>query len=156
MRQSEREARIQGLASKLFGVAGEVLTVGTGSAAGQPALGWRAERRYQAALWRLSSDTASLRLGLAIVRSALLPGAAVLLVAPKRASLVAQLKAIFGGERAPRARLEPLCDALLLSGFLAPRVHDLVPGWLLVSAVLAPASDPLDAFFEQPSPPPSR
>ncbi|MDB4971738.1 MAG: hypothetical protein JWN48_79 [Myxococcaceae bacterium] len=151
MRQSELEARIQQLAGTLFKGAREVLTLGAGSAVGEPSASWAHPQRFDAALWRLSSDTSQVRAGLTILRGALTAGASVLLAAPRRAPAFHQLKAALSGEQAPRARLEPLCGALLLVGFLEPRVHDAVPGHLLVSAHLPSMLDPLDAFFAQPA-----
>jgi hypothetical protein len=151
MRQSEREARLSELANKLFGPAREVLNLGTGTAVGEPTSSWTPARRYQAASWRASSDTRRVREGLTILRAALVPGAPVLLVAPRRAPVIEQLRCALRGEQAPRASLEPLCDALLLAGFCSPRVHDAVPDHVVLSAALAAQSDPLDAFFEQPT-----
>ena len=155
MRQSEREARLGALCERLFAGA-ERLELGAGSAAGEPGPSWQPSRRYGAALWRLSSDTSGVRAGLAIVRRALTPGARLLLLAPRRAPLLRQLRGALGGEQAPRAHLEPLCEGLLLAGFHEPRVHELFADAWTVSGQLASAIDPLDAFFEQPASSPGR
>jgi hypothetical protein len=157
MRQSELAARLSRLAESVFRDARRVLALGVELTLGgrsvtqleEPAQTLTSAARYDAVLWRLSSDTSQVRAGLAVLRGALSPGAVVLLAAPRRAPAMSQLRSVLAGESSPRARLEPLCDALLLSGLLGPRVHQGLPGWLLVTAELARSVDPLDAFFEQ-------
>jgi hypothetical protein len=158
MRQSERDARIAAVAEARFGSARHVLAIGSSTQldgrertqVDSLASALTSPGRFDALLWQLASDTSAVRTGLAGLRAQLSPSAALLLIAPKRAPLFGQLRAALAGETPKRASLPPLCGALLRSGFLSPRVHDDVPGWLLVSARLAPAADPLDAFFEQP------
>jgi hypothetical protein len=165
MRRSERDAVVASsfgaVLGKARGAAAQAragLVVGSGLAApeGTTAVPDLAQasllgRRFSSVLWVLTSDLSALGTGLARVRGALLlPGGTLLLVAPKRAPALHQLRALLAGDSAPRASLTQLCNGLLLGGFLSPRVHDGLPGWLLVSAALAATPDPLDAFFQQP------
>ena len=166
MRRSEREAEVlsvfRGVLAGARGAAAEALTglaVGIGltppertTVVQELAQACALERRFSSVLWVLSSDMSVVRAGLARLRAfVLLPGGTLLLVARKRAPALQQLRALLDGASAPRARLEPLCNGVLLAGLLSPRVHEGVPGWLLVSAALSPTPDPLDAFFQQPA-----
>lgn len=164
MRRSELDPKLAQLAERLFVGAREVLAVGvqatlsehTVTVADDTAQLRSLPGRYRAALWRLGPDTSAARAGVLALRGALLPGAPLLLLAEKRPAALDQLRAVFSREPVPRASLESLCQALLLSGYAAPRVHDSLPGWLAVSATLPAARTALDVFFEQPAHPPSR
>lgn len=176
MRRSELDPRLVELATRLFVGARDVLAVSLyGSRAEAPNASTDAPlrglhvtraddteqlrsfpRRHDAALWRLGADTSVARAGTSAIRKVLLPGAPVLLAVEKRPPALDQLRAVFTREPLPRASLESLCEALLLSGFAAPRVHDVLPGWLLVSARLPATLCALDDFFEQPAHPNTR
>jgi hypothetical protein len=164
MRRSELDPKLVPLLGALFAGAQQVLAIGvTASLPGQDvsvvedvdsalSLGGA----FEAAVWRLSSDTSPVRTGLTVLRSVLAPGARLLLVADRRAPTLDQLRAVLARAPVPRARLESLCEAALLAGLTAPRVHDLGPRWLLLSTSLPHDRTPLDVFFEQPRGQPSR
>ena len=176
MRRSERDAALASVFRRvLAGACGAAAEAGIGLAIG---LGISAperasavpdlsqacalKRRFSSVLWVLSWDAASLGAheelrastvcaGLSrLRRDVLLPGATLLLVARKRAPALQQLRALLTGASVQRVHLQPLCNGVLSAGLLSPRVHDELPGWLLVSAALSPSPDALDAFFQQP------
>ena len=158
--RTELDARIQELARALFRAAREVLAVGASLElegcsvlhVDEPSHAVDARRSFDAALWLLAGAAqGSPCWGLSALRPLLRAEAPVLLAAPARAPAWAQLRALLARERAlPRPSLEALCDAVLLQGLCAPRVHAEVPGWFLVSATLPQRPSALDAFFEQP------
>jgi hypothetical protein len=160
MRRSELDPKIAQLAQTLFADAREVLAIGFDASLSErrvttiddPNEVFALGRPFEAALFRLSAaDTASARAALVAVRSVLGAGAPVLLAAEKRAPALDQLRAVFAREPVPRARLEALCEAALLSGLVAPRVHESASGWLLVAAHVPAIATALDGFFAQPA-----
>jgi len=164
MRRSELDPKLLPLVQTLFAAARQVLAIGVTATLPSHevtvvedvdsalALGGA----FDAGLWRLGSDTAQARAGLTSLRNALVPGAPLFLIADKRAPALDQLRAVLARGPLPRARLETLCEAALLAGLSAPRVHDVSPRWLLVSVELPSKHTSLDAFFEQPRGQPSR
>lgn len=167
MRRSELDAKLTGLALTLFAGARDVLLVGATASLGErevvvidePTQAGELARRFAALLYRLPADTtvARLRAGLVSLRPSLAAGAVVLLAAEKRAPVLDQLRAVLAREHVPRARLDSLCEAALLSGLVSPRLHEGVANhWLVVSAAVPAQPTQLDAFFAQPIGEPSR
>jgi len=168
MRRSELDPKLTELALRLFATAPAVLLVGVAAGLGEREVvvvdepaellagehGARHERRFAGLLYRLPADitVARLRAGLVALRPALADGAVVLLAAEKRAPALDQLRAVLAREPVPRARLDALCEAVLLSGLVMPRVYEgVAASWLLVSAAVPTQPLELDAFFAQPA-----
>ncbi|MEY4513461.1 MAG: hypothetical protein RLZZ450_5583 [Pseudomonadota bacterium] len=167
MRRSELDPKLSELAQRLFVGSRDVLAIGITGGLGdrdvfvvdEPAQALALRRQFGALLYRLPADVTAARLRAALValRPALVDGAVILLAADKRAPALDQLRAVFAREPLPRARLDALCEALLLSGLSAPRQHEEpTSGWLLVSAAVPAEPCALDAFFSQPATDPSR
>jgi len=167
MRRSELDPKLSELAQRLFESARDVLAVAITGALGdrdvfvvdEPSQALALRRQFGALLYRLPADITAQRLRAALVslRPALVDGAVILLAADKRAPALDQLRAVFAREPVPRARLDALCEAVLLSGLVLPRVHDEpASSWLLVSASLPADPCALDVFFSQPPGDPSR
>lgn len=164
MRRSELPAELTRLAEALLRDAPRVLVVGTPlrlSGAREvvhvaaPSALSEAEHgaAYDGALWTVEGDVYA-QLGL--LRRRLVCAAPILLLARKRPTTTALLRGLLSREPVPRTRLEPMCDALLLRGFVAPRVHAVHASWWVVSAQVPAYRDALDPFFEQPGPIPNR
>jgi hypothetical protein len=167
MRRSELDPKLSALAQRLFADARDVLLVGVSASLGErevvvvdePGQALVQARRFAALLYRLPADTTvtRLRAGLVALRPALADGAVVLLAAEKRAPALDQLRAVLAREPVPRARLDSLCEAVLLSGLGTPRVYEgVASSWLLLSAAVPVQPSELDAFFAQPARDPSR
>jgi hypothetical protein len=178
LRRSELDPKLSELAQRLFaagagaggtpvGPRDALLMIGFTGGLGdrdvfvvdEPTQALALRRKFGALVYRLPADIAAgqLRAALVSLRPALADGAVVLLAAEKRAPALDQLRAVFAHKPLPRARLAALCEAVLLSGLVAPRSHDEAAGsWLLVSAATPMYPSPLDAFFTQPAGDPSR
>lgn len=161
MRRSELDPALSELAQRLFASRADVLAIAVTGSLGdrdvfvvdEPAQALTLRRQFGALLYRLPADITAPRLRAALVslRPALVDGAVVLLAADKRAPALDQLRAVFAREPVPRARLDALCEAVLLAGWVMPRVHDEPSSsWLLVSAALPTEPSALDVFFTQP------
>jgi hypothetical protein len=106
---------------------------------------------HDGALWLAPSDPLALRAGIAALRTKLKPGAPLVLVARSRPPVMLQVRGLLGGPAPQLIRLEALCEALLGSGLLLPRVHPGTRAYHVLSASLPRDPCTLDAFFTQPS-----
>jgi hypothetical protein len=107
-----------------------------------------AGERFQAIGW---TTRGPLRTGLALLRPRLSDGGLLWVVLDDAPLLGAVSRALRLSPRADEALIEA-CEALLLTGYREPRVLIELRPRLVLAANKPQRADPLDAFFEQPSP----
>jgi len=162
MRPSELPRPLAALAERLLADARSVIASGCtlsapvwqGRVLDVSSLATRAiEARYDGAVVVEDADLSAV---LGLLRPVLRDGARLLVARRLARSPLAQLRDLVAPEPPPSRALAPLCDALLRRGLVAPRAHDVAPGWVAASAEMPSTRDALDTIFEQPTHPAHR
>jgi hypothetical protein len=102
---------------------------------------------YDGVIWRLERPFEE---GLGMLRPLLLPGARLFVLVELLPSMWGVTREILGGREIMRFSREGVCEALLLSGLLSPRVWVDSPRFIAVSAQMPDRADALDDVFAQP------
>ena len=154
MRPSELAPSVLGLIASLLEGRGRVLAFGHPLALGGVAatylkrLNGSDAAQYDAAVL---GEPSRADVGELVRASALLaPSARLVIVDVVEPSAMRRLRAFVAKERREPLAVEELCSALLLLGYLAPRVYPTLAGARVVTAERPAAVDALDVFFAQP------